>query len=612
MAFHRFAVLAFLSLAFLQVDASTDDNVRTCEPIKIHTCKGLGYNNTGMPNLAGHELQQDAELQFQTFSPLVQYGCSSQLKFFLCSVYVPMCTEKAPDTIGPCRPLCESVKTKCEPLLKEFGFLWPSALNCSKFPLQNNEQHMCMDGPKEQTKVDKNSRRPTGASTISEPSSRNHFGLCLQKKYADEYFYINRTESCAHSCRSNILFSRDNKNFADVWTLIWAALCFISTLFTLITFALKSTKVHYSERVIVFIAATYLVYSLAYFLRLAVGRDEVACHVDSQHGQSILIRESLDNVYCTTVFVVLYYFTMASMVWWVILTITWFLATGLGVSHEDIERRCSYFHAAAWCLPALKVIAILVMRLVDGDELTGTCYVGNQSKPALLAFVIVPSACYLFVGVCFLAAGLLCAILASRSKAATALRTRHGSHRSSSSGLTAHPQLLSQATFGSSCYSSGGGGQKEQDKQDTLNLRVLFFAGFYILPAACILGANIYEYVNREAWYKLGSSERPNVEVFVFKIFMSLIVGMKSGLWVWSSRTPWSLSKKRHKKQPIPSYLQVSSGGSSFIPPQQKRLITPAAGFLTLESRPPTATISRSSCSYNGRPKSLTGGETTV
>ena len=124
--------------------------MRMCEPIKVERCKGLGYNMTGMPNLVGHEQQQDAELQFQSFMPLIQYHCSSQLRLFLCSVYVPMCTEKVPQVIGPCRSLCETVKGRCQAVLKEFGFHWPSALNCSKFPAVNNQQNMCMEGPKEE------------------------------------------------------------------------------------------------------------------------------------------------------------------------------------------------------------------------------------------------------------------------------------------------------------------------------------------------------------------------------------------------------------------------------------------------------------------------------
>lgn len=144
--------------------------MRQCEPIRIDNCRGLGYNLTGMPNLVGHELQQDAELQFQTFMPLIQYRCSSQLRFFLCSVYVPMCTEKVPQVIGPCRSLCENVKRRCETVLKEFGFYWPSALNCSLFPANNNQDQMCMKGP-----VDSDEDQPysINVETTTRPSQRD-------------------------------------------------------------------------------------------------------------------------------------------------------------------------------------------------------------------------------------------------------------------------------------------------------------------------------------------------------------------------------------------------------------------------------------------------------
>ena len=64
-----------------------------CEKITIPMCADMKYNMTHMPNLIGHTSQKEA-LQVHEFVPLVQFGCSRLLKFFLCSVYVPMCTEQ--------------------------------------------------------------------------------------------------------------------------------------------------------------------------------------------------------------------------------------------------------------------------------------------------------------------------------------------------------------------------------------------------------------------------------------------------------------------------------------------------------------------------------------
>ena len=74
-------LLLLLVLAPRAADAFGDEvEEMTCDPIRISMCQGLGYNVTKMPNLVGNVLQSDAELQLTTFTPLIQYGCSSQLK----------------------------------------------------------------------------------------------------------------------------------------------------------------------------------------------------------------------------------------------------------------------------------------------------------------------------------------------------------------------------------------------------------------------------------------------------------------------------------------------------------------------------------------------------
>lgn len=499
---------------------------RTCEPIRIDICRGIGYNVTGMPNFVGHDLQQDALLQLQTFTPLVQYGCSSRLRFFLCSVYVPMCTEKVPQPIGPCRPLCESVQELCEPVLLEFGFLWPPALNCSQFPPVNNEKHMCMEGPeKEEQKHHLRDRRPFRPSVSRNPGvfvSRPRYhqtgrsrgpsrDLCKYLRYSDHYYYTNSTGRCAAECRADILYSRENKDFAEVWVAVWAGLCFASTLFTLITFLADSSQFRYPERIIVILSGCYNVYSIGFLIRLVASREEVACYVDPQYGEALLIQGGLDNINCNIVFMLLYFFGMASAVWWVLLTFNWFLTAGLRYSSEVLERCSTYFHLIAWVLPSVKTITILVLRSVDADELTGMCYVGNQDPQTLMRFVIIPSFTYLVIGVIFLLAGMF-----------SIFRTK--SHR--------HLEPT----------------ESKAEKLEVLMVRIGIFALLYTVPATCVLVANFYEYSSRDQWLLVNFFARPNVEIFTLKIFMSLVVGITTGMWLWTSRTPFTTWKSMRRK----------------------------------------------------------------
>jgi len=119
-----------------------------CEPITIPLCKDIRYNETIMPNLLNHQKQEDAGLEIHQYIPLVKVQCSPDLKFFLCSMYAPVCTtsERA---IPPCRSLCESARKGCENLMNKFGFRWPETLDCDKLPRAGGED-VCVGGSNEQ------------------------------------------------------------------------------------------------------------------------------------------------------------------------------------------------------------------------------------------------------------------------------------------------------------------------------------------------------------------------------------------------------------------------------------------------------------------------------
>ena len=68
--------------------------ISACERITIPMCMDTGYNVTRMPNYLGHTSQADAAIHVHEFLPLVKIGCSRHLKFFLCSLYAPMCADQ--------------------------------------------------------------------------------------------------------------------------------------------------------------------------------------------------------------------------------------------------------------------------------------------------------------------------------------------------------------------------------------------------------------------------------------------------------------------------------------------------------------------------------------
>ncbi|XP_046412574.1 frizzled-2 [Neodiprion pinetum] len=512
-----------------------------CEPITIPMCMNIPYNETIMPNLMSHQKQEEAGLEVHQFLPLVKVKCSPDLQFFLCSMYVPVCTilEKA---IRPCRSLCESAKAGCESLMNRFGFLWPDNLECSKFPVFGHDEICVGDnntastepsrplepqsqGPRAEYHPGWNNRPSDGSDLFG---ARDFGFVCsMQFQVPHDLGYSLKvgdvTEpNCGAPC-DDMFFTPKERRFSRIWVGTWASVCAASCFFTALTFLIDTDRFRYPERPIIFLSVCYLMVALVYVVGWAAG-NSISCREPFSPPLNVrfetisTVTQGTKHELCTVLFMVLYFFSMASSIWWVILTLTWFLAAGLKWGHEAIEAHSQYFHLAAWAVPAVKTITILAMGKVEGDILSGVCYVGLWNVKALRGFVLAPLCVYLVLGTAFLLAGFV-----SLFRIRTVMK--HDGTKT--------------------------------DKLEKLMIRIGIFSVLYTVPALIVIACLFYEQAYFDHWMLNWWSEkcikysipcpvgertrdlgrRPEFEVFMIKYLMAMIVGITSSFWVWSSKT---------------------------------------------------------------------------
>lgn len=144
-------------------------------------------------------------------------------------------------------------------------------------------------------------------------------------------------------------FTDDAKVFAVGWIATWSAICFCSTLITILTFAISTKRFEYPWRPIVYLAICFNIHSIGHFLSLMIGRNIIAC--PGNQYVSSTISWGWQHVPCLLVFTILYYTMMAAFLWWLVLTVGWFLAAGLKWSSEGIGNLAPLFHIISWVVP---------------------------------------------------------------------------------------------------------------------------------------------------------------------------------------------------------------------------------------------------------------------
>lgn len=508
----------------------------TCEPSRVQWCHGMSYNMTFFPNMLGHYDQDIAALAMKHFMPLANLRCSQDVHLFLCQAFVPQCMEPTL-VLAPCRELCERVHADCKTDMHIFGLSWPPELYCDRLDYCEKSHDGSIVSPTKHVTTPKSS-----------PSSKRDLGfwcpLQLKAQPGQGSSFLG-AQDCAPPCENMYLQPHEIK-FAKTFIGVCSIVCLCATLFTFLTFLIDVKRFRYPERPIIFYAVCYSFVSLIYFIGFLLG-NSAACN-KSVHpgGVPTVVLGAQGNKACTLLFMLLYFFSTAGIVWWVILTITWFLAAGPKWSCEAIEKKAVWFHSVAWGLPGALTIILLALDKVEGDSISGVCFVGLYDLVTLRWFVLAPLCVGVLTGLALLLAGIV--------------------------SLNNVRQVIQHD-------------EHNQEKLKKFMIRIGIFSGLYLLPLLTLLGCYLYEQGRREAWehswindrcrdYSIPCSHKktefdwPDLSLFLVKYVMTLVVGISAVFWVSSKKTcsEWAIFFKRtHKKDAISESRRVLQESCEFF-----------------------------------------------
>ena len=519
-------------------------------------CTDAGYNRTALPNFRNGSNIHEIEMELRTFIQVYDSSeglCSNALTHFLCSYYLPQCNPTATEDLNadkripPCRELCLYVRQTCEPVVKQVTE-WPSHLECHHFPSAKNES-LCFPAftkitdyqnlnewhvgghpipTKPPQKADKFWMPPEENPTSKQSSLCPVASLSVRNTSGDEdYYRLANYSGCGVKC-SSLYFSTQYTGI-PVFVLILCILGILATAFTMATFLIDRERFLYPERPIIFLSLSYFVICLVFIIGSIAklsnngGASSLACSAGpDQHVPFVfqhLPQNNLDSVnaasgMCVAMFFFIYWATMASLVWWDILTICWLLAATLKWAEEAIEKFWLLYHFIAWGIPLLQTIIAMALQYIDGDQLSGVCFIGNFNKVGLGVFVFMPMIVYLIIGLVALVVGYF-------------------------SLISIHRELSRDKT--------------KSRKLGRLILRVGLFSSLYVLPNVILVILYIYEMAMKDAWQLAylcenkqaheevygcsEAQERPDFSFYYVKYFMWLIVATNMGVWIISWKT---------------------------------------------------------------------------
>lgn len=459
-----------------------------------------------------------ASFQIAKLLPLIESGCSPRARFLLCSALFPLCTPDVPRPVTACKSLCETVRGECAASsAADLMELWPSFLNCEVLP-QPEKHELCMQIPEElpaqgglaegggsstQSPVAVAERHPE----LSPPPSMYRFWknapqgpgqsaggngvLCPQNFSASPL----NPEVCLPQCQRDAFHTTAQKKLTESLILGLSAVCFVLTLFALVTFWAEPTRFGYPERPVLFLCLCYNLFSVCYLERI-VFHNQARSLAAQMQDVPRLRQGCLLTPPCLASYITTSYLSLCAASWWLIFALCFYLSSHKKWSSEALEKRSGLFHVLAWVPPLAPPIAALLLERVRPSELTGMC-----TAPG---FVELPALVLLLLGLYF-------TLRASRSL------------------LSLQQQL--QPTLALAHHRFG-----------QIRKRFVLFSLLYFAPtAAGVIAALCERYVDSVPGCSTPedcASPAPlSAWPALVRIFFQLVGGTLTGLWVWSRKT---------------------------------------------------------------------------
>ncbi|XP_029020112.1 smoothened homolog isoform X2 [Betta splendens] len=471
----------------------------TCEALKYNTCLGspLPYTHTSLV------LAEDSGTQEEAFEKLTMWSglrnaprCWSVIQPLLCAIYMPKCENGHVELPG--QSLCLATRRPCSIVDQERG--WPAFLKCDKFPV--------------------------GCSNEVQKLKFNTSGQCeapLVKTDIQSSWYKD-VEGCGIQC-DNPLFTEEEHGDMHAYIAYFGTITLLCTFFTLATFLADwKNSNRYPAVILFYINACFFVGSIGWLAQFLDGaREEIVCKSDNtmRLGEP----SSSETLSCVTIFIIVYYSLMSGVIWFVMLTYAWHTSfKALGTTHQPLSGRTSYFHMVTWSIPFVLTVAILAIAEVDGDSVSGICFVGYKNYRYRAGFVLAPIGVVLVVGGYFLIRGVM-TLFSIKSN---------------------HPGLLSE---------------KAASKINETMLRLGIF-GFLAFGFVFItFGCHFYDFFNQAEWersfreYVLCEANvtiasqtnkpipectiknRPSLMVEKINLFSMFGTGIAMSTWVWTKAT---------------------------------------------------------------------------